>query len=263
MGEQRAALVPGLPGHSLQLPRARRYRAAGLGGARAAGRGAGSLWLRRGRRGRDAEWPPRPGTGSPPGPPSRASRAGAHPLARHSPLGSRAHAVPLSPREHARAGLGTRGDGVRLCHFPGGPSNVQFSGGHPGDEAFQPPGLPLNRRSRSAPDQACSCAGPGREARVIVSPAFLLLDEVVFRVSGSGRTVSSCSDQREELCSPPVGSGMCDLAAYGLPATWGPSPGLCGPWQRHGRALWCPGPRESLLGRAGPVLAAPLLFVVS
>lgn len=82
-------------------------------------------------------------------------------------------------------------------------------------------------------------------------PAFLLLDEVVFRVSGSGRTVSSCSDQREELCSPPVGSGMCDPAADGLPATWGPSPGLCGPCQRHGRALRCPRAQGELVGEGG------------
>lgn len=167
MGEQRADLAPGLPRHSLQLPRGaalpRGGTHQGAGGGQgcpepvaATRAGCRVAAAARNRLSARSTLSRRPGRSAPP--------------RQALPTGIPGARCPPAPREHARAGLGTRGDGVRLYHFPGGSSNIQFSGGHPGGEAFQPPGLPLNRRSRSAPGQACSCAGPGREARVIVSP---------------------------------------------------------------------------------------------
>lgn len=209
-----------------------------LGAARAAGRGRGrpgACCRRPGRRGRDAGWPPRW-----PGPRVSAPRESrVAPRRRALPTrvpGARCPRAPSGAWE-SRAG-DTQGRGAGCVTSRGCPLRHPVPGRLPWRRSLPASGL--------APDSWIPNRG-GRPRGHCSAAPFCSSREVVPGVWGSGWTVSSCSDQSEELCSPLVGGGVRDLGGPSAPpAAWWPSPGPCGTLgdQRPsglGRAGTCPG----------------------
>lgn len=131
-------------------------------------------------------------------PGARPPRAGARPVAGRCPRGSRARAVPPPPREPARAGPETRGDGGQVAPPPGGPLR------HPA----------LGRAPPSA--AACCCAGPAGTPGSLFSAPFCCRATLC---RGLGRPEGSCKLQRtgEKKCAPRRGRRHARSGGAGRP----------------------------------------------